>query len=265
MKKQTKIFSGMLIAMLMLSMLTVTAFAAPETTAPTETVPEEIIEPIPTEVTEPAVQPETTAPQETIPPEALPGSFSGDSEFFTRDLLYDKATNKQFITVQDREGNVFYIVIDYDAPVDEGEEQYKTYFLNAVDGEDLNALAEKKGKKPVACICTEKCEPGEINMNCPVCSKNVSECAGTEPTLPEEETTEPSKQESQDQGQSGNMNFAVLGGLLLLVGGGAFAIVKFGKGKKSGTKHGSDYDYEDEYEDSIMEKEDSESPESEDE
>ena len=43
--------------------------------------------------------------------------------------LYDKATNKQFITVQTSGGNTFYIVIDYDKPTDEDGEQYQTYFF----------------------------------------------------------------------------------------------------------------------------------------
>lgn len=68
--------------------------------------------------------------------------LSVDSEFFTRDLLYSKDTHKQFITVEGRDGNIFYILIDYDAPVNEDEEQYKTYFLNKVDEADLAALVE---------------------------------------------------------------------------------------------------------------------------
>ena len=48
---------------------------------------------------------------------------------YTRDLLYDKATNKQFITVQTKNDNTFFIVIDYDAPINEDEEQYKTCLL----------------------------------------------------------------------------------------------------------------------------------------
>ena len=43
------------------------------------------------------------------------------SNAYTRDLLYDRATNKQFITVQTKNGNTFFIVIDYDAPINEDE------------------------------------------------------------------------------------------------------------------------------------------------
>ena len=58
-------------------------------------------------------------------------------------MLYDKATNKQFITVQTKNGNTFFIVIDYDAPMNEDEEQYQTYFLNMVDESDLLALLDE--------------------------------------------------------------------------------------------------------------------------
>ena len=63
----------------------------------------------------------------------------------TRDLLYDEHTNKQFITVQTAGGNTFYIVIDYDKPVDEEGEQYETYFFSVVDEADLLAAAEAAG------------------------------------------------------------------------------------------------------------------------
>ena len=43
-----------------------------------------------------------------------------EGNLVTRDLLYDEHTNKQFITVQTAGGNTFYIVIDYDKPVDGG-------------------------------------------------------------------------------------------------------------------------------------------------
>ena len=83
------------------------------------------------------------APVEPLPAETVdPGEgFTEDGNLVTRDLLYDKATNKQFITVQTSGGNTFYIIIDYDKPTDEDGEQYQTYFLNMVDEADLLALA----------------------------------------------------------------------------------------------------------------------------
>ena len=95
----------------------------------------------------PSPQPTTPAdPQQTGQP--VPGTqqtpaqgepLSPGSEFSTRDMLYDKDTHKQFITVEGRDGHTFYIVIDYDAPVNGKEEQYQTYFLNKVDEADLGA------------------------------------------------------------------------------------------------------------------------------
>lgn len=99
----------------------------------------------------------------------------------TRDLLYDAATNKQFITVETSGGNTFYIVIDYDKPVDEDGEQYHTYFLNMVDEADLLAALEAAGGELPACSCTEKCAPGAIHTDCEVCAVNMTECAGTAP------------------------------------------------------------------------------------
>ena len=66
------------------------------------------------------------APVEPLPTETVdPGEgFTEDGNLVTRDLLYDKATNKQFITVQTSGGSTFYIVIDYDKPTDEDGEQY---------------------------------------------------------------------------------------------------------------------------------------------
>lgn len=68
---------------------------------------------------------EPPAPEPTITPGE---GFSEEGNLVTRDLLYDEHTNKQFITVQTSGGNTFYIVIDYDKPVDEEGEQYETYF-----------------------------------------------------------------------------------------------------------------------------------------
>lgn len=195
---------------------------------------------------------EETLPEETEPSTEPGEPFSEDSDIVTRDLLYDKATNKQFLTIEDRAGNVFYLVIDYDAPVNEDEEQYKTYFLNPVDTDDLAALAKESEEKPAACVCTERCAAGAVNMNCPVCSANMTECAGRElepePTTAPEEEPEPEPEPKKSGGAKGIL--AVLLLLALAGGGGAYAYLKFVKDKKTAKPSADldDYDLEDEEE-----------------
>ena len=104
---------------------------------------------------------EATQPENTPTPEIEPGEpFAGDGNALTRDLLHDKATNKQFITIQTKNGNTFYIVIDYDAPVNEDEEQYKTYFLNLVDERDLTDLLDEADIPPWSATAPTNAKPG---------------------------------------------------------------------------------------------------------
>ena len=121
---------------------------------------------------------EAPAPEPTIEPGE---GFSEEGQFVTRDLLYDENTNKQFITVQTKGGNTFYLVIDYDKPVDEEGEQYETYFLGMVDEADLLAAFEETGGELPTCSCTEKCAAGAMNTSCPVCATNMTECAEVKP------------------------------------------------------------------------------------
>ena len=123
------------------------------------------------------------APVEPLPAETVdPGEgFTEDGNLVTRDLLYDKATNKQFITVQTSGGNTFYIVIDYDKPTDEDGEQYQTYFLNMVDEADLLAAMQAAGGELPECSCADKCAVGAINTDCSVCAVNMGECQGKAP------------------------------------------------------------------------------------
>lgn len=103
--------------------------------------------------------PPETWQEETQPEDntIAPGTpFTEDGIAATRDLLYDKHTNKQFITVETRNGHTLYIVIDYDKLLDEEEERYQTYFLNPVDEADLMALLEDDSQNtPIVCSCTE--------------------------------------------------------------------------------------------------------------
>lgn len=164
---------------------------------------------------DPTMTEESPAPEPTIEPGE---GFSEEGNLVTRDLLYDEHTNKQFITVQTAGGSTFYIVIDYDKPVDEEGEQYETYFLNVVDEADLLAAAEAAGVEQAVCSCSEKCVAGAVNTDCAVCSVNMSKCVGVEPEPTE--TEEPAPEETEPEtGGNARMLLAVLA--VALVGGGA--------------------------------------------
>lgn len=183
-----------------------------------------------TEATQPeeTPQPEPTASIEK-PSDGEPIDDEGNA--YTRDLLYDKATNKQFITVQTKNGNTFYIVIDYDAPINEEEEQYKTYFLNVVDDRDLSALLDDEDANELkTCICDDKCVVGDVNTDCPVCKTNMSECTGTEPV--HETPTEDEPPVTEEPKQSSNMGMIIAIVAIAGIGGAAYYYFKFIKGKK---------------------------------
>ena len=155
------------------------------------------------------------------------------------DIGSSTRSGKQFITVETRNGNVFYLIIDRD---DEGEET--VHFLNQVDEADLLTLMGDDApavETPAVCNCKEKCAAGAVNTNCPVCKNNLSECSGKEAVAePEPEPEQPEKK------SSGGLLVIIL--LLVLAGGGAFAYVKFIK-PKQGVKVSADpddYDFEDE-------------------
>ena len=164
---------------------------------------------------DPTMTEETPAPEPTIEPGE---GFSEEGNLVTRDLLYDAATNKQFITVETNGGSTFYIVIDYDKPVDEEGEQYETYFLNVVDEADLLAAAEAAGVEQAVCSCSEKCVAGAVNTDCAVCSVNMSKCVGVEPEPTE--TEEPAPEEAEPE-TGGNMGTLLLILAVAVIGGGA--------------------------------------------
>lgn len=182
------------------------------------------------------------------------GGMTGGSDALTPDgnltLIDDIGTStkagKQFITLESKNGNVFYMIIDRD---DEGEET--VHFLNQVDEADLMALTGEE-ETPAVCSCTTKCVAGTVNTSCPVCAVNMTECVGKEakPEVPAE-PTEPAAEEPEKKSGVGGILVVLL--IVALGGGAAFYIFKQKKAKPQtkGSADLDDYDYgedEDEYE-----------------
>lgn len=181
------------------------------------------------------------------------------------DIDGDAAGDKQFIVVQSKGGNYFYIVID---KADEGNNT--VHFLNQVDEADLLSLIDEEVKAPEVCNCADKCVAGAVNTSCPVCKNNMSECVGKEkpvepPTEPDEPTDKPDNEKSGGNPALIVLLLAVLGG-----GGGALYYFKFKKTKPDtkGPVDLDDYDYGDkddedaDFEDEEVPEDDSESEDS---
>ena len=188
---------------------------------------------------------ETDTTEDGKPPVAFTpdGNMTLIDDFLQIEVPGDEETEqveKQFITVQSKNGNTFYIVIDRNG------ETENVYFLNLVDEADLMALMEgEEGETAVpTCSCTDKCVVGAINTNCEICRTNMSECTGKEPVVePEpEQPTEPV--EEPDEKKSANFLPLII---VLIAGTGGFAVYWFKfrkpKAKTSGTTDLDDYDF----------------------
>lgn len=144
--------------------------------------------------------------------------YKADGNAHTLDVLYSAATNKQFITLQSKNGSTFYLVIDYDKPIDEAAEMYETYFLNLVDERDLLALLSDEEKEELPTPSPE------IIYVTPV------------------PTTVPMPTAAPEKGGSSDRMTAVLalGAILLLGGAGAFVLVKY---RQTSARHRADNDF----------------------
>lgn len=151
----------------------------------------------------------------------------------------------QFVTVESKNGNTFYLVIDHAT----GD----VYFLNLVDEADLLALLEEEGYE-VECDCETRCQPGEVDTSCPVCRTDLNECVGEEPEPTPEPTEAPTTEPETEE--SGGFNVAALLPIALIVvlgAGGAYYFLKVRKRKPdtSGATDLDDYAFPDDDEDEV--------------
>ena len=237
MKHKFRLFTAVLAVMLCMMAFSVTAFADGGDYHDSELPPPE--------TTETPEVPET--PEATAKPLTPEGNMT-----LVDDIDGDAAGDKQFIVVQSKGGNYFYIIID---KADEGNNT--VHFLNQVDEADLLSLIDEEVKTPEVCNCADKCVAGAVNTSCPVCKNNMTECVGKEkpvepPTEPDDPTDEPDKEKSGGNPALIVLLLAVLGG-----GGGALYYFKFKKAKPDtkGPVDLDDYDYGDEDDEDDFESE----------
>ncbi len=179
----------------------------------------------------------TELPDTEITPESVTDDISDSEAKFPsgnghllEDVL-DGNVNRQFLTIQSKNGNTFYIIVDKD---DKGGEN--VYFMNLVDEYDLMAFAEDF--------------PEETKAKKPATTEPVVTDKGGKPvsTIPEtDENGEPVSIPVSDPGGSNN-KLLLLIGILVLGGGAAFYFFKV-KGKPTNQKK-PDIDIDDdEYDD----------------
>ena len=196
-KVMKKVLMIMLSATMLIGSASVTAFAQANENAEQAETAEQVIEEQPTE--QPTEQPAT---------EGTPFSTPGNGQ-----LVDDKEndSSKQFLTVQTKNGNTFYMVIDRSGTSE------NVYMMSLVDEQDLAEFLDENEE-------TEKKEESAVVL------PEIT-------TTPEPETTVQPETEVKPE-SSGNKMFgsAVLGGGIVLVFGGlaAFVLSKFRKKKEDG-------------------------------
>ena len=197
MKRKYRIFAVLLAALILTGGLSVTAHAETPQTVPEDT---------PTDDSGVKVDPQPLTPE---------GNMT-----LVDDIQGDAAKDKQFIVVQSRGGNYFYIIIDNAA---EGEN--RVHFLNQVDEADLLSIIDEDLQS-----IQEQTAPPVIEQPTPI----------TEP----EPTTQPEpEQPKENNSMYGLILFLVLA---LLGGGGAILYVKVIKSKQNvkGNTDLDEFDFE---------------------
>ena len=184
-------------------------------------------------------------PEGSEMPKTDPAPLTPDGNLtLVDDISEEQAEDKQFVTLVSKNGNYFYLVID------RAGDKENVYFLNLVDEADLLALIEgettEQPQISQVCNCTELCEDGKVDPNCPLCRNDPTKCTGKTTTS----TSEPEIKE--EKGNSAGSTLLIL--LIVGIAGGGFYYFKVlkNKGNTKGNTLLDEYDFEedddDEYE-----------------
>lgn len=235
---------------------TVTASAA-ETTATPDTTETEVA----TEATEEAAAEEAPADSEaedekTIEdelteeiienaPDGEPHDYYADDYYDTKgnaslikeeSIIYD-GEEMQFIAVTTKDGNVFYVLINYSA--ESGEDS--VYFLNKVDSYDLYSLLYE----PDEDSDTPPAEAAEEAAN----RANGTSSKNDDSSEADGEAAEEAEDAAEQPARSSSTNSLILIGIVAALGIGGFLIFKFmNKPKKAPLSDELDYDEDDDLE-----------------
>lgn len=180
--------------------------------------------------------PETTTPNKDdsekneAPTLGLPGGNATIIEDVSADVV-----DRQFIAIQSKNGNTFYIVIDKN---NKGKEN--VYFMNLVDEYDMLAFAEDFPEGvTVETPDGEQVEP-------------VTDAEGNVIENPDD-TSEGEKDDKTEKNEGGGNNtLLILVGVLALAGGGAFYYFKIYKAKPKAPKQSLYDEDEEEYEEETV-------------
>ena len=174
---------------------------------------------------------ETTITQESEAPTlGLPEGNATIIEDVSADVV-----DRQFIAIQSKNGNTFYIVIDKDS---KGKEN--VYFMNLVDEYDMLAFAEDFPEGvTVETPDSEQVEP-------------VTDAEGNVIENPDNTSEEEKDDKTEKNEGGGNNTLLILVGVLALAGGGAFYYFKVYKAKPKAPKQSLYDEDEEEYEEETV-------------
>lgn len=176
---------------------------------------------------------ETTIVQESEAPTlGLPEGNATIIEDVSADVV-----DRQFIAIQSKNGNTFYIVIDKNS---KGKEN--VYFMNLVDEYDMMAFAEDF--------------PEGVNVETPD-GEQVEPVTDAEGNVIEnpDDTSEGERDDKTEKNEGeggGNNTLLILVGVLALAGGGAFYYFKVYKAKPKAQKQSLYDEDEEEYEEETV-------------